>query len=317
MTGYLSTAEGARYQLPSFLEVKLLRTGSVPCDSFQLSFPYTPEMRPILEHAVRFTAQEGETVLLHGILDECTVRWEESGAQGRLEGRGLAALLLDNEVEGASYRSATLRQLLEKYVQPLGLCWRTTPGLSGAGYSVESGASAWKAIADFSRRFGGWLPRFSAAGELLLGETKPALYLLDTSVPVQTMQWQEKRYGVLSEVTVLQKKSNTRTTVRNESFLRQDGRCRRVLYADSALSAAAVKQLGRQRLADSLAERNTVELTVPLLLTPEPMDTVRLARDDWGITGDFTLVERENHWDAKGVRTKLTLRKKEDNDVDF
>ena len=108
MKGYLTTCDGVQYELPTLLKWEFSYTGSVPCDSFTLKCAYEPAMAEVLRRAVRFTAREDGTVEFAGVVDECGVTCDEKGLQLEVSGRGMAALLLDNEAE-AGYRAASCR----------------------------------------------------------------------------------------------------------------------------------------------------------------------------------------------------------------
>ncbi|MFQ6976807.1 MAG: hypothetical protein ACLRSD_07335 [Oscillibacter sp.] len=68
MKGYLTTCDGAQFELPTLLKWEFSYTGSVPCDSFTLRCAYEPAMAEVLRRAVRFTAREDGTV---GICGRC------------------------------------------------------------------------------------------------------------------------------------------------------------------------------------------------------------------------------------------------------
>ena len=44
MKGYLTTCDGAQFELPALLKWEFSYTGSVPCDSFTLKCAYEPAM---------------------------------------------------------------------------------------------------------------------------------------------------------------------------------------------------------------------------------------------------------------------------------
>ena len=68
----------------------------------------------MLSAACRFFAQwEGERVFT-GVVDEFAVICGRDGLYLELSGRGMAALLLDNESEALSYERAVLEEILEK-----------------------------------------------------------------------------------------------------------------------------------------------------------------------------------------------------------
>ena len=121
MKGYLTTCDGAQFELPTLLKWEFSYTGSVPCDSFTLRCAYEPAMAETLRRAVRFTAREDGTVEFAGVVDECGVTCDEKGLQLEVSGRGMAALLLDNEAESVSYQWATMEEILKNHVTPYGI----------------------------------------------------------------------------------------------------------------------------------------------------------------------------------------------------
>lgn len=146
MTGRVETAGGAVYELPELLEWRLLRTGGVPCDSFRARCLFRAGMEKTLKEACRFTAVEDGALLFRGVVDEWSAELSGAGTVLTIEGRGMAALLLDNEAEAAHYQRATLEEILKDHAAVCGVRWETAcGGRSLAEYSVASGSSRWRA----------------------------------------------------------------------------------------------------------------------------------------------------------------------------
>ena len=101
------------FQLPPLLSWRVTHTGSVPCDSFSVSFVYQKEMAEVLRLAAGFAAEEGGTVMLRAVVDEYTVDLDGNGLTATVSGRGCAARLLDNESRPVTYQQATLAEILE------------------------------------------------------------------------------------------------------------------------------------------------------------------------------------------------------------
>ena len=142
MKGYLTTCDGAQFELPTLLKWEFSYTGSVPCDSFTLRCAYEPAMAETLRRAVRFTAREDGTVEFAGVVDECGVTCDEKGLQLEVSGRGMAALLLDNEAESVSYQWATMEEILKNHVTPYGIvCTGYDAVTAVARYRVANGSS--------------------------------------------------------------------------------------------------------------------------------------------------------------------------------
>ena len=94
--------------------------------------------------------------MLRGVIDAYEVSLSRQGLLVEIEGRGMAALLLDNESEALSYERAPLSEILENHVAPYGIEVERQRTVSGSGYAVASGSSQWKALQGFTNRFGGF-----------------------------------------------------------------------------------------------------------------------------------------------------------------
>lgn len=175
MKGYLTTCDGAQFELPTLLKWEFSYTGSVPCDSFTLKCAYEPAMAEVLRRAVRFTAREDGTVEFAGVVDECGVTCDEKGLQLEASGRGMAALLLDNEAESVSYQWATMEEILKNHVTPYGIvCTGYDAVTAAARYRVANGSSQWKALNDFAALHGGIAPYFDKTGALEVKKNRKA-----------------------------------------------------------------------------------------------------------------------------------------------
>ena len=73
--------------------------------------------------------------------------------------------------------------------------------------------------------------------------------------------YRDRRYGVLSEVTAVNRAKKLRQTVRNEAFLARGGSCRRVVYVPSR-SVNELRYTGRYQIEKSAEDAR--ELTVTL-----------------------------------------------------
>ena len=167
MTGRVETAGGKVYELPALLEWRLRRTGGVPCDSFRVKCLYSAEMGEVLKAACRFAATENGVTRFRGVIDEWSAVCGAEGTVLTVEGRGMAALLLDNEAEAVTYQRAALSEILKDHAAACGVTWEPRGEVYGTGeYAVASGSSRWKAIEGFARRCGltPYLIAFSISG---------------------------------------------------------------------------------------------------------------------------------------------------------
>ena len=154
------------------VEWELRYTGGVPCDSFSVTCAYEAGMGEILPECSRFGAFVDGQIQFYGVVDEYVAERSDRGDLLTVTGRGLAALLLDNEATAAVYQRATTQELLRTYVAPFGITCRQWKDLSGP-YQVSSGSSQWKALEGFTRVYGGFTPRFTPVGELIAAPEQP------------------------------------------------------------------------------------------------------------------------------------------------
>ena len=169
MTGFVTTCEGEIYQLPTLFAWRFSYTGAEPCDSFSVSCPYEQAMADVLRRAVRFTAKEDGKTEFFGVIDEYQMTCDEKGTELEITGRGMAALLLDNEAEAVTYQRAAMAEILKNHVLPYGIVCRAYDELcASAPYKVASGSSQWKALRDFTHCCGGFLRHFDRVGTLSL-----------------------------------------------------------------------------------------------------------------------------------------------------
>ena len=307
MKGYLTTCDGAQFELPTLLKWEFSYTGSVPCDSFTLKCAYEPAMAEVLRRAVRFTAREDGTVEFAGVVDECGVTCDEKGLQLEVSGRGMAALLLDNEAEAMTYQRAALSEILKDHAAVCGVAWEPRGEVYGTGeYAVASGSSRWKAIEGFARRCG-LTPYFTREGVLCLrGAAEGRRLVLEEPEGVIEASYRDRRYGVLSEVTAVNRAKKLRQTVRNEAFLARGGSCRRVVYVPSR-SVNELRYTGRYQIEKSAEDARELTTTLAGSVDAEPMDRVELSLARLGVRGTFRVSETLHTLSVRGETTELTL----------
>ena len=103
MTAYVTTAAGRTFQLPVPLSWELNYTAGVPSDSFWVRCPWQAGQGTDPAEWVRFSAAEAGETVFSGVVDECEVNQGAEGLRLEVSGRGMAALLLDNEALGQDY----------------------------------------------------------------------------------------------------------------------------------------------------------------------------------------------------------------------
>ena len=312
MTGYLLDVRGRRIDLPPFSEWKLTRTGAVPCDSFEGKCPWDYGMEPAFEDACQLVVDEDGARRFTGVLDEYRLRWDEEGGVLTLSGRGLCALLLDNEAEGQDYQVATLDDILRDHVKPYGIPVGKAGGLPAVpGFSVATGASEWQVLYSFARYHGGVQPRFDAWGSLIVdGGDNGRLLTIDDRTGVIAIAWRDKRYGVLSEILVRDRGTVAPLAtqrVTNSRFLAQGGKCRRIITMPGKSAYQAMRYSGQFQLDRSAEERYRLELTVPGGYFCEPGDRISVSLTKPALSGTWKVLETIAVLDGKGPRVKLVL----------
>ena len=223
----------------------------------------------------------------------------------------MAALLLDNEAEAVSYQRATLGEILRNHVLPLGIrCASEQASCDAREYAVASGASQWKALKGFAERCG-LTPYFSAEGTLFLRtKAEGGKHTLDTPGALREALYRDRRYGVLSEVLVINRSRDLRQVAKNEAFAARGGQCRRVVYAPSR-SANELRYTGEYQIDASRAGARELTLVFDGAVDVEPMDRVRLRLEPLGIEGNFRVNETLYAMSARGETTELTLWEEE------
>ena len=314
MTGRIITSDHRVYDLPELLEWKVVYTGSVPCDSYTVTFLYDKSMGEALHLAAGFLAVGNGEILLRGIVDGYDVAWTPDGLMATVYGRGYAARLLDNESRPVTYQGVTLEELIRRHVTPYGItAAEIAPVSATSTYTVASGTSQWKALENFCRTYGGFSPRFRRDG-LLLAVPEGAggrLLSLDDSSPVLSCTLREDHYGVLTEVLVIDKTRNVSYNVRNPDMIARGGQCRRVVYTPGQSTWAAMRYTGEYQIRRSREEETSIEIKLPGTFLAFPGDSVRLDLNTMGLSGTYRVAETENTASPRtGETITMTLRER-------
>ena len=313
MTGRIITCRHETWELPALLAWKVLHTGTVPCDSYSVTFLYDKSMAEPLHLAAGFLAMAGENVMLRGIVDEYTVTMGEAGLTATVSGRGYAARLLDNESRPLTYQGATLQEIIRNHVTPYGIqAAETAQVRADSTYTVAAGSSQWKALEDFCRTYGGFSPRFGRDGRLLAAPEKEGKRLrIAGDDPVLSCVLREDHYGVLTEVLVIDKTRNASYSVRNQDMLDRGGQCRRVVYTPGQSTWAAMRYTGEYQIRQSKKGERTVEMTLPGSFLAFPGDIAEVDLEKLGLRGTFRVAEAENTFSRKnGATVTLTLEER-------
>ncbi len=310
MKGIVIDCAGERWALPMLTAWRLEYAAGSPCDSFWLRCPWDAGNAARPADWVRFQGEhEGERVFT-GVVDECQVSQGSGGGELELSGRGLAALLLDNEALGQDYGTATLEDILRDHVTPYGI--ETAPGAALPAvprFSVAAGSSEWSVVYDFTRYYGGIVPRFDRQGRLVLaGWEDGGELLIGDNTAVTGLLCRDRRYGVLSQVLVRDRYSGAVRKVDNAAFLARGGNARRVVTMPGRSSYKTMRYTGQFQLDRSAAGLEELEVTVAGAFCAWPGDLVRIARGGWDRNGLFRAAQVTVGMDERGYWTKLDLR---------
>lgn len=309
MRGSVTDFRGERWTLPAPTAWRLEYTAGVPCDSFWLRCPWEAGGPTSPAGWVGYQADwEGERVFT-GVVDECRVSQSAAGGVLELSGRGLAALLLDNEALGQDYQTATQEDILRNHVEPYGIVAAPGADLPAVSqFSVATGSSEWSVVYEFAQYYGGVAPRFDRLGRLVLaGWTQGQELLLGDGAPVTELACRDRRYGVLSQALVRDRYSGEIHAVDNRPFLTAGGRARRVVTMPGRSNYKAMRYTGQFQLNRSAAGLERLEVKVAQPFCAWPGDLVRVQRSGWERNGLYRTAGAAVGMDSSGAWTRLEL----------
>jgi len=309
MRGYVTDAQGKQWALPVPTAWRLEYTAGVPCDSFWLRCPWETGNAADPADWVGFTAQYKGERAFTGLVDECAVIQDQNGGTLEVSGRGMAALLLDNEALGQDYNIATLTDILRDHVTPYGI--QAAPGAAlppVSRFSVATGSSEWSVVYDFARYYGGVSPRFDRHGRLVLtGWEEGKEILVNDSSPITELVCRDRRYGVLSQVLVRDRFSGVVQTVENAAFKAGGGKVRRVVTMPGRSDYKSMRYTGQFQLDKSAAELRRLEITVAQPFCAWPGDLVRVQRGNWDRNGLYRAAAVTVGMDSGGYWSRMEL----------
>lgn len=307
MKAWLIACDGSKYALPTVTQWEFRYGVGSPCDSFEIICLWQPGEERALNGAVRLWAeQDGERVFT-GVVDEYTCILDENGGRLEISGRGMQALLLDNEALPAQYQLATAEDILHRHVTPYGIAaaagYRLT---AAAGFTVTSGQSEWSVVREFAR-CSGVVPRFDRQGQLLLSGWDNTRRKLGDNTAVTALRYTYRRYGVLSQVVVQDKVRGCSEVIEDRDFQSRGGLCRRVVTAAGHATAAVMRSSGQYQLKASRAELETCEVELAEVFAAWPGELVTIQRSGFGGNGTYRVRETSVSEDGTGRRTRLWL----------
>ena len=308
LTAFLTDFNGCTAELPILLSWDIRHGLGNPCDAFDVSFIYNPSILKLLSDATRFKAVYNDETVFFGVVDDFTVSADDAGMIATVSGRGMGALLLDNESVPAEYFYASLPFILDHHVYPWGIDQVKTSDIPTCTvFTVSAGSSQWKILEDFVWFSGGIRPRFSRDGILLLDNSPGKNLLVDKNTAVFSQKYTEQRYGVISSVLVNNKALNISSIVENQEFSARGGNCRRVVSVPRNTFYDVMRHTGNYQLERSREEQLVLEISLLQPFAAFPGDTLTIEDSPLGVCGSFLVSESRCWANKNGGGTVLTL----------
>ncbi len=300
---------GGELELPTAVSWKFCYGTGTPCDSFFLRCLWERGQEKVLSDAHRFFAQwEGERVFT-GVVDEYAVVCGKDGLYLEVSGRGMAALLLDNEAMPAEYQRYTRADLIADHVAPYGVETAGGGSLPAVdGFNVTSGESEWSVVRRFACYYGGVVPRFDQEGRLVLDAPADTEELrIREGGPVTGWEYREERHGVLSQVAVRRRTTWGTQWVSDPAFQAQGGCARRVITVPNTTGTAAMRYTADYQLRAARSGRVRMRITVAGGFLAWPGQLVSVELRDCGANGIYRAAQVEVSCGGQGLTTTLVL----------
>lgn len=309
MKCWVTTGDGRTIDLPTVTKWNFNYGMGTPCDSYEITCLWEIGQELELAGACRFFAEhEGERVFT-GVVDEYACVLDARGGRLELSGRGMAALLLDNEAEPVEYQTATAADIAANHIAPYGI--RTVGGgglKSVQGFHVAGGNSEWSVVREFMAYYNGVEPRFDREGRLLMDEPEDGKVLVvDERTPISAMEYRRDRYGVLSQVVVRRRTAAGSQSVTDEEFIAQGGRARRVVSVPNTTGTAAMRYTGDYQLRASRSGMVRCTLTAAGGFLVWPGQLVKVERTGFGANGLYRALQVQVSCGEDGIFTRMEL----------
>ena len=314
MKGYLIDKDGNQYLLPELLSWDVCHCTGEPCDYFEVKTLYTAELLPKLVGAVRFKGTNDGATVFYGVVDEYQVSLDDTGSTVSINGRSLAALLMDNEVPKHLYYSMTRSQLIEKYISPYGITNINDSEMPQVLlFSVKDGDSAWSVLKRYCLKSVHASPRLDKTGKLFMGSRTGSSLSINADNCAVSVKLKDERYGVISQIIVVNRSSGASYTLNNQEFVNRGGACRRYLYTEKFENVIAGSTSidttfsGRYQIECSKSGKHCVELILNEQFPCFPDDTVALKCSALAINKSCRVIRTHCWGDAVSAGTSVTL----------
>ena len=309
METYLIDYSGREYLLPVLLSWDMSYGCGLPCDAYEICVSYEPSMLPMLKGAVRMRAEHLGSTVFFGVVDEYEVEIShKTGSRVKISGRGLAALLLDNEAEAMEYFSADISVVLNDYVYPFGIKnVQILAGTPSIALKVTSGTSCYKVLENYLWFSSGLKPTFDQLGRLIIGERQGDLRIIDQETAINHVVLKDKRYGVISKVLVKNRVMGTTEVVENAEFTARGGCCQRIVNVPRTTNYDAMRKTGAYQIQCSKAGAKYISVELPTLFAAFPGDRISLNVDNLAVAGEFKVAKARCFANEHNVGTVLEL----------
>ncbi|WP_283610147.1 hypothetical protein [Faecalispora anaeroviscerum] len=296
------TAGGIVCSLGTPLSVRISRGAGAPADELIGEFPWSA-----LPPLYRLRVSDGERIVFFGPVDVQQERISPKGAFLRVEGRSLAALLLDNEAVPQTYYSPPFSTVFSRHAAPYGFSRCRVPGSTEkiGEFTVTKGMSEWQVLESFCRRAWSASPVFQDGNELTVGASELGETLLfgNQGLRYLSLTKTQKAYKRISEILVRSAKDGRYTVSVTEEQALREGICRRrCLSSSSGISA-------KQALAS--ARQKSLEYTLVLPGWPDvrPGRNAELNDRTFGRGAGLRVWSVDYDLDTGGMLCTVTLRR--------
>lgn len=310
MEAYIYDCAGEKWALPVLLSWDISHGFGEACDSFEIEFLYRSDMADTLAKAVEMEAVHGGRTVFYGRVDEYEAVADSRGATVKLRGRGMQALMLDNEAESADYYYCDLDFILSRHVRVLGIeKIAASEGGKAERFSVENGWSHWKAFSSFAEFCCGFRPRFAPDGTLVPdGEAGGGTYKVDGKTAVMSQSHRVDRYGVISHAVVKRRYSGVENVAENADFIALGGKCRRIVNVPKSTGFDAMRHEGEYQIKKSMENFRCGRICVAECFPAFPGDKVEMSASPLGVKGHFMVTATRCVGSGSGAYTEIDMR---------
>ena len=280
MRAALITAGGRRAEAAAY-DWTVTMTSGVPCDGFSLKLPAVKGITDVCRVELR---DDSGALILTGIVDRTRVSPAEGIA--RVDGRGMAALLLDTEAVPVRYDRVSWTALEKRLLAPLGLRARGGEGLpEKLDFTIEAGISHFTAVTRFLEGRADRYPRFTPSGELNLSAAAPPKNPVRLDLPVtETL----RRGGRTGTALIRDRDSAKTLTLENPERAALSLHGRAVFTAAGVKGFSDMQSSARRLMARGDDGAHTLEFTLPGQSSLRPCDYVMVENGLW-MVGKCTL----------------------------